>query len=212
MKIAVVGANTKLGRLIVLGAEEQGIAVVSIVDNYNNLVGNGPVILKDFNKITLSDLDKFYAVIDCVSFTHIKEYSIDNLPLCNICSLLENSNIKYLAIGAKSILYTDKTKQSYVGENDDICVDSKEITDNKRQIIALKRLRTFYNVSWSCICPPLHLDERGYGSGKYMFCDDVIPISLSGKSRIAIKDFATSIIEYLKLGLKVQKIVSVRES
>ena len=55
MRIAVIGANTSCGNKIVLKAESQGIKVTSIVNSFSDVVGNGKLIVKDYDDITFED-------------------------------------------------------------------------------------------------------------------------------------------------------------
>ena len=209
MKIAVIGANTRLGRLIVIEAERSGIQVTSIVNDYKDLVGNGPVKLCSYTDLVYSDINKFYALIDATSFLDIASFSLERLPCLHVCHLLQKENIKLLCVGSPALLYTDKSKTELFGDNVDI-QNSIRGSDATRQILTLKRMRDYNNVNWSLLCPPMHLDEKGYGKGRYEFSDDVLPLDVTGRSSISYKDLSLACIDYLKRGPKSQSVISVR--
>ncbi|MGO3780738.1 MAG: NAD(P)H-binding protein, partial [Enterococcus viikkiensis] len=63
MKIAVIGANGKAGKLIVKEAVNRGLDVTAVVRNENQSSAS-KVIQKDLFELTKEDLADFSAVID----------------------------------------------------------------------------------------------------------------------------------------------------
>ena len=78
MKIAVLGANKKLGQKIILAAEKSKISTVSIVDSFTDVVGDGAVVIKSIDDLTYNDVKDCHYVIDPLSFFKISKYSTDN--------------------------------------------------------------------------------------------------------------------------------------
>ncbi len=209
MKIAVIGSNTALGRRVVNKAEDKGISVIGAVRTAENLVGNGPLVLKDYNEITLDDLDGCHYIVDTVSFPHIDHYSTDLLPVWHLLELYKNHSARLLIVGSCAFLYTDKKRDKYVLDDARLCYDNED--QRLRQCVnAWNRLKTNTDVHWSVLCPPLILDRRGYGTGEYEFGDDIMPIGLDGISSISINDYATALIEMLLRGPKEHGCMSVR--
>lgn len=88
MKIAVIGADTELGKRIVLKAEEYGISVVCCVENFGSLVGSGKLIIKPYDSITYKDLEDCHYVVDAKSFLEIRKFSTDLLPVWHLLEIL----------------------------------------------------------------------------------------------------------------------------
>ena len=199
MKVVVIGADTTLGKKLVLQAEEHGISVVSCAQNYCSLVGSGKMIIKKYDEITFDEIKDCHYLIDAVSFLEIKKFSTDLLPMWHFLELLKNTKIKLLEIGSCAFLYTDKNKQKFVIDEDDYPLDDEHHLIDKLCVNAYKRLLMCKDVNWSVLCPPLLLDMHGYGSGKVEFCEEVLSVGLKGDSYISAVDLSKACIELLKL-------------
>ncbi|MGN0916435.1 MAG: hypothetical protein ACI4NE_08830 [Succinivibrio sp.] len=209
MIVAVLGADTKIGQSLVEKAEREGIKTLSIVSSYTSLSGEGRVLIKSIDDLTVSDFHGCHAVIDPLSFFKIASYSSDFLPLWHMLEVLKDSKISLLTLGSPAILYTDKTRRHFVCHEDGSEIDGSS-RDDLLCLNAFKRLKECINVSWSVLCPPLLTDETGYGSGVYEFSDDILPVGTGGESIITLNDYLSSCIELLKRGLPRHKVVSVR--
>ncbi|MGN0894552.1 MAG: hypothetical protein ACI4ND_06095, partial [Succinivibrio sp.] len=108
--------------------------------------------------------------------------------------------------------YTDKNKNRYVcNEDSDLYLDELERRSSVLCLNAYKRLKLCTNVKWSVLCHPLFLDPISYGSGKFTFSDEVLPVGLNGESSISENDFTSSVIELLKIIPKEHRCTSVSE-
>lgn len=210
MKIAVLGANSSIGSKIVLKAEEQGISSVCIVDSFYNVPGNGKVLIKNCQDLSFEDIKDCHYVIDPQSFFYISRYSSDDLPLWHLLEILKNTDTKLLALGSCTFLYSDKTRQNYVGSGDSEILRDDELKHEKLCINAYRRLSLCKNVKWSVLCPPLLLDKEGYATGRFEFYDDVLPVGIDGDSFISESDFSSSVVELLKMIPKLHTCTSVR--
>ena len=210
MRIAVIGANSSCGNKIVLKAESQGIKVTSIVDSFSDVVGNGKLIVKNYDDISFDDIRDCHYVVDALSFLEITKFSSDLLPVWHLLEILKDSPVRLLELGSAAFLYTDKSKQKLVVESDSTILDDKQNKTDRLSVNAYKRLCSCSNVDWTVLCPPLLLDEFSYGSGEYEFSDNILPVGINGDSFIALNDFICACIELLKLNPKKHSCVSVR--
>ena len=208
MKIAVIGANSTLGRKVVLKAEEKGIGVIGMVRSAENLVGNGPLVLKDYPLLQSDDLEGCHCIVDTVSFVHIERYSTEMLPLWRLLEIVSPEQ-QLLCVGSCAFLYTDESRRQILLESGMLCNENDK--GQLRQCVnAYERLRMNESVRWSVLCPPLILDRRGYGTGRIEFAGDVFPLGLDGHSQISVVDLASAVIELLLRGLPEHGLVSVR--
>ncbi len=210
MKIAVLGANTDIGKKVVLKAEEAGIKVVSIIDKFEQLKGSGTLLIKKIEELDYNDLKDCHYVIDPLSFLRISSYSSDLLPVWHMLEILNNTDVRLLVLGSVSILYTNSTRQKRVYEDGANIIDEKQSKNDLLCFNAYKRLSLFLDVKWSLLCPPLLLDEVAYGNGHFEFGNDVLPLSLEGDSFISTNDFAASCVELLKMKPQPYTMYSVR--
>ncbi len=209
MKIAILGANSALGSSLVKKAEEAKISVVNLVSNAINLVGQGRVVIKDYSDLTLKDIADCHYVIDTESFLRIDKYSSDLLPLWHLLEIMRSSRIKLLALGSSSFLYTDKSRSQMVFQSE--CqLDYVQSLKGRLSVNAYLRLKSCTNVDWSVLCPPLLVEQNGYGCGEIEFSNDILPMGLNGDSSISQNDFVLAVVELLKRGPKSHQCVSVR--
>ncbi|MGN1280461.1 MAG: hypothetical protein ACI4UM_00960 [Succinivibrio sp.] len=212
MKIAVINADGKFGSSIVKKAEEQKIGSVSIVDSFTAVSGNGRLVIKKVNELTLNDIADCHYIIDPVSFIEISRFSSDDLPVWHLLEILKDTSVRLLTLAPSSILFTDRNRTRYVGNEDsDLYLDEKERRASRLCLNAYRRLSLCTNVRWSVLCHPLFLDPLSYGSGKFAFFDEVLPVGLKGESTISENDFTSSVIELLKMIPKEHSCTSVRE-
>ncbi|WP_294566679.1 hypothetical protein [uncultured Succinatimonas sp.] len=209
MKIAVLGADTELGRRIVNAAEAAGIQVVSVVEHFTSSIGNGPLIIKEVRELSINDLSKCHAVIDTLSFPRIEAYGTENLPFWHVRNLIKNSPIKLIAVGSSAFLYTDKKRDTFVRDMDGIHFDNNEKRHNLA-VEAFLKIKEIHDVEWTLLCPPLVLDLKAYGTGKFELGDDILPMSVSGSSYISLCDFCKALVELLKVGGYSCRCVGVR--
>lgn len=210
MKIAVIGANSPIGRKVVLKAEENGISTVLCVRSFTDIIGNGPIVIKPYNELSLNDLKDCHYVIDTQSFFSIHKYSSDDLPMWHLLEILKDTNIRLLEFGSSAFLYSGDDRRKMVIENEDVILDDHQNKVDRLCVNAYRRLCECRNVKWSVLCPPLMLDMHAYGSGKIEFSNDVLPVGLTGDSYISVTDFVSASVELLKLGPKEHRCTSVR--
>lgn len=210
MRIAVLGANTTTGQKIVKEAEKAGIKVTSLVSTFNDVVGNGKLIVKSFDELVFSDIVDCNYIVDTVSFFNISKYSSELLPVWHLLELLKNSKIKLLELGSSAFLYTDRKKSKFVFDQDSVIIDDNQSKIDRLCVNAFIRLSACTNVEWSCLCPPLLLDDIIYGCGKFEFSDNILPVGIQGDSFISLNDYVLACIELLKISPKKHECISVR--
>lgn len=211
MQIAVIGADSKIGQMIVNNAEALKIRTVSVVSSYISLKGDGKLIVKDYQDLNLNDFAGCHIIVDAVSFLDITRYSSDLLPLWTELEILKNTDISLLCLGSSAFLYTDKSKKRFVFDENDVVINDEQQKVDRLCVNAYKRLSSCSNVKWSIFSPPLLLDEYSIGSGKYVISDSVLPINVNGSSRISVDDFVKATIDILKQGIKSHDVMSVCE-
>ena len=198
MKAAVLGANSALGRRIVLHAEQCGIAVTSIVSTPADLVGNGPIIIKEPEELESTELERFHVLIDALSFPQFVRFTLGQTPLEVLHDKLEQTACFYVGIGDCSILFADSSRQVLIADSP-LVHGLSGTSDPQRCKELLQKLQQWAQFNWTLLCPPLVLDEHSYGKGRFELSSDVLPVGLDGSSRIALSDFIEALIELLKV-------------
>lgn len=212
MKAAVLGANSPLGRRIVLHAEEAGINVTSIVSSPADLAGNGPIIIKEPEELEVRELSRFHVLIDAVSIPRISSFAPGQEPAIRLLPKLIEAGTYYLGIGDCSLLYTDDSRSTLVADSDLAAVTGRSRPERERSRELFLQLQSAPGLRWTLFCPPLHLDTHGYGRGRFELCSDVLPMGLDGSSRITLIDFVSALIELLKVKKGLCSCITARES
>ena len=107
MKIAVVAANGKAGKLIVKEALNRGFDVTAVVRGQNKTEAKKSVI-KDIMELTKEDLKGFDVVVDAFGAFTPETLSQHSSTLKHLCDILSGSKTRLLIVGGAGSLYVDK--------------------------------------------------------------------------------------------------------
>ena len=98
MKIAVVCANGKAGRLIVKEAMGRGLDVTAVVRGENHS-GAPKAICKDLFDLEAADLAGFDVVIDAFGAWTDETYPLHSSTLKHLCDILSGTETRLLVVG-----------------------------------------------------------------------------------------------------------------
>ena len=157
MKVAVIGANTPVGARVVIEAEKAGMQVTSVVSTPADLVGNGPIIIKEAHELSREDLSPFHAVVDAVTFPLMHTRALPELPVFYVAPYLAGSSCRYLGFGSCYLLYADSSRTRRVMDCKDMFYVSGELRAHKALEI-YEKMRHIAGFNFTLLCPPL----RGY--------------------------------------------------
>ena len=115
MKIAVICANGKAGRLIVKEAVDRDLDVTAVVRE-NNQTAAQHTLKKDLFDLTAADLKGFDAVIDAFG-----AWTEDTLPqhstsLKHLCDVLSGTETRLLVVGGAGSLYVNPEHTACVSD------------------------------------------------------------------------------------------------
>ena len=112
MKIAVVCANGKAGKLIVKEAVDRGLDVTAFVRNENRSVAEKAVI-KDLFDLQAEDLKGFDVVVDAFGAWTLE--TIPQIPQAvkKLCDVLSGTDTRLLVVGGAGSLYVNKEHTRY---------------------------------------------------------------------------------------------------
>ena len=206
MKMAVICANGKAGKLIVKEAMERGVDVTAVVRGKNQSAAQ-KVIVKDVFDLTTSDLKEFSCVID--AFGAWTPETIDGIPkaAAKLCDLLSNTDTRLLIVGGAGSLYLDESHTCCVADGEDFPEDFKPLA--KAHDEALKILRTRNDVKWTYMSPACDFQAEGERTGKYILSGEELTLNDRGESVISYADYAIAMIDEAVNGNHVQQRISV---
>ena len=154
MKIAVVCANGKAGKLIVKEAVDRGLDVTAVVREENQTAAQ-KVLTKDLFALTKADLEGFDVVIDAFG-----AWTADTLPqhstsLEHLCDALSGANTRLLIVGGAGSLYVNPEHTACVADGPDFPGAFKPLAAAMAK--ALAELRTRSDVRWTYLLSLIHI-------------------------------------------------------
>ena len=206
MKIAVVCANGKAGKLIVKEAVSRGLDVTAVVREENQTSAQH-VLQKDLFDLTAADLQGFDVVVDAFG-----AWTEDTLPqhstsLKHLCDILSGTNARLLVVGGAGSLYVDPEHTACVAEGPDFPDAFKPLA--KAQGKALSELRERNDVRWTFLSPAGDFQAEGERTGKYILGGEELTLNARGESVISYADYAIAMIDEAVKGGHIQQRISV---
>ena len=206
MKIAVVAANGKAGKLIVEEAVNRGMDVTAIVRGENKTVAPNAVV-KDLFDLTSEDLAGFDAVVD--AYGNWTPEAVDLIPAATVHmeKILSGSDTRLLVVGGAGSLYVDP-------EHTKTVVDVTPFPEAAMPVVnghgkALEELRKFDNVNWTYVSPAGDFQPDGERTGKYILGGEELVLNSKGESVISYADYAIAMVDEIESGKHIKERISV---
>ena len=206
MKIAVICANGKEGKLIVKEAIERGIDVTAVVRGENQSVA-AKVIKKDLFDLTVSDLEEFDAVIDAFGAWTPETLPQHSTSLKHLCDIVSGKNTRLLIVGGAGSLYVNPEHTAQVMDGADFPDIFKPLASNMGK--ALEELRTRNDVKWTYLSPAGDFQAEGARTGKYILGGEELILNSKGESVISYADYAIAMVDEAVSGKHIQQRISV---
>lgn len=206
MKIAVVCANGKAGKLIVREAVNRGLDVTAVVRGENRTAAQ-KVLTRDLFDLTRADLEGFDVVIDAFG-----AWTEDTLPqhstsLKHLCDVLSGTSTRLLVVGGAGSLYVNPEHTACVADGPDFPDVFKPLAAAMAK--ALGELRSRGDVQWTYISPAGDFQAEGERTGEYILGGEELTLNSRGESVISYADYAIAMIDEAAQGDHIQKRISV---
>ena len=206
MKIAVICANGKAGKLIVKEALDRNIDVTAVVRGENRSAAT-KVLKKDLFSLTAEDLKDFDAVIDAFG-----AWTEDTLPqhstsLAHLCDILSGTDTRLLVVGGAGSLYVNPEHTICVADRPDFPDMFKPLAAAMAK--ALGELRARGDVKWTYISPAGDFQADGDRTGEYILGGEELTLNSKGESVISYADYAIAMIDEAVSGNHIQERIGV---
>lgn len=206
MKIAVVCANGKAGKLIVQEAVNRGLDVTAVVRGEDRTAAQ-KVLTRDLFDLTRADLEGFDVVIDAFG-----AWTEDTLPqhstsLKHLCDVLSGTSTRLLVVGGAGSLYVNPEHTACVADGPDFPGVFKPLAAAMAK--ALGELRSRGDVQWTYISPAGDFQAEGERTGEYIPGGEELTLNSRGESVISYADYAIAMIDEAVQGDHIQKRISV---
>ena len=206
MKIAVVCANGKAGKLIVEEAVNRGMEVTAIVRGENKTIAPRAII-KDLYDLTAEDLADFDAVVDAFGAWVPETLPQHSTSLKHLCDILSGTTTRLLVVGGAGSLFVNPEHTATVSEGPDFPDAFKPLAAAMSE--ALNELRKRNDVRWTYISPAGDFQADGERSGEYLLGGEELTLNERGESIISYADYAIAMVDEIEKGNHIQQRISV---
>lgn len=206
MKVAVICANGKEGRLVVKEAVERKLDVTAVVRGENKTVTDR-IISKDLYDLTGNDLDSFDVVIDAFGAWEPDMLPQHSTSLMHLCDLVSGKDIRLLIVGGAGSLYVTPEHTAKVMDGPDFPEQFKPLASAMSE--ALDQLRARNDVKWTYISPACDFQADGPRTGKYILGGEELTLNSRGESVISYGDFAIAMVDEAVAGNHIRQRISV---
>ena len=206
MKIAVVCANGKAGKLIVDEALNRGLDVTAVVRGSNKTKAPH-VIIKDALELKAEDLKGFDVVIDAFGAWTPETLHLHSETLKVLCDALSGSETRLLVVGGAGSLYVNPEHTMQLFQTPDFPEMFKPLA--MAQGKALDELRKRDDVKWTFISPAGDFQADGVRTGKYILAGEELTLNAKGESVISYADYAIAMIDEAVKGNHIKQRISV---
>ena len=205
MKLAVVCANGKAGKLIVEEAVKRGMDVTAVVRGENQTVAQH-TLSKDLFDLTKEDLANFDVVVDAFGTWAPETLHLHSESLKHLADILSGSNVRLLVVGGAGSLYINKEHTMQVMDAPDFPEMFKPLA--QKQGKSLEELRARTDVKWTYISPAGDFRADGPRTGEYILAGEELTLNAKGESIISYADYAIAMVDEAEKGNHIQQRIS----
>lgn len=206
MKVAVICANGKEGRLIVKEALDRGLDVTAVVRGENKSAAD-KAIVKDLFDLTAEDLKGFDAVVDAFGAWTPETLPQHSTSLKILCDALSGTDTRLLVVGGAGSLYVNPEHTATVSDGENFPDAFKPLAAAMAK--ALGELRERNDVKWTYISPAADFQADGERTGKYILGGEELILNSKGESVISYADYAIAMVDEIVNGNHIQQRISV---
>ena len=193
MKIAVLCASGKAGKLIVEEAINKSLEVSAFVQDSNKARFDSKVcvVQKDIFTLESSDLQDFDVIID--AFGEWQNLSLHKAHMEHLVQILSGNRAKFLAVGGAGSLYMDTSHTTMLMDTPDFPKEYLPVARATAEVLEVLRLSN--KINWVYVSPPAVFIPDAPKSGKYKIIGEEFELNSKGESKISYADYAIAMIE-----------------
>ena len=191
MNILVIGANGRVGSLVVKEALSRGLQVTGLVRKNNLQIEN--YIGKDALDLTSEDLKNFDVVVDAVGGWN--KQTIPNITnaMIHLANIMQNLNTRLIVVGGAGSLFVNKERTITVDMGKDFPDSWKPLSSAHGK--GLEYLRKTNNLNWTYISPACNFVSDGIKTNNYTLGGEELILNANGESEISYADYALALVD-----------------
>lgn len=193
MKIAVLCANGKAGKLIVEEAINKGLEVSAFVRDSSKARFDSKVcvVQKDIFTLESSDLQGFDVIID--AFGEWQNLSLHKAHMEHLVQILSGNSAKFLAVGGAGSLYMDTSHTTMLMDTPDFPKEYLPVARATAE--AFYVIKASKSINWVFVSPPAVFLPDAPKSGKYKIIGEEFEVNNNGESKASYADYASALLE-----------------
>lgn len=206
MKVAVVAANGKAGKLITEEAVNRGMDVTAIVRTENKTIAP-KAIIKDLFEITKEDLKDFDVIVNAYGSWAPDTASTIVDASMHLVDVLKGTDKRLVIVGGAGSLYVNP-------EHTKTVVDVTPFPEAAMPVVnahgkLLEELRKVNDVKWTYVSPAGDFQAEGERTGKYILGGEELVLNSKGESVISYADYAIAMVDEIESGNHIKERISV---
>ena len=206
MKIAVVAANGKAGKLIVKEAVERGHDVTAFVRGENQTAAE-KAVQKDIMDLTSEDLASFDVVIDAFGAWTPETLGGHVATSQHLCDALSGTDVRLLIVGGAGSLFVNPEHTQRVMDGPDFPEAFVPLATAQGE--ELEKLRSRNDVAWTFVSPAADFQADGERTGAYILGGEELTLNEAGGSVISYADYAIAMVDEIESGDHIRQRISV---
>lgn len=196
MRIAIIGASGKAGRLILKEAVSRGHEVTAIVRDASKIDDKNVVVMeKTIFDLTSDDVKEFEVVVNAFGAPLGEEQAHVDAGHALI-EALKGTDTRAIIVGGAGSLYVDENKTLMVMETPDF--PDIFTPTAKGQGRNLQELQETATITWTFISPSAMFDAEGKRTGAYQSGKDHLLVNSKGESYISYADYAIAVVDEIE--------------
>lgn len=206
MKVAVVCANGRVGKLVAQEAVDRGMDVTAVVRDENGSAAP-QAIVKDVFDLEAGDLSGFDAVVD--AFGAWTPDTIPGIPAAmkHLADLVAGTDTRLVVVGGAGSLFVDPEHTVTLDMGPDFPEDWKPLSAAHGE--GLADLRSRDDVAWTYVSPAADFQADGVRTGNYILGGEELTLSQDGVSEVSYADFAIALVDELERAEHIRERISV---
>lgn len=206
MKMAVVCANGKAGKLIVQEALNRNLDVTAVARGENQTAAP-KAITKDLFDLTQKDMADFDVVVDAFGAWTEDTLPLHSTSLKHLCDILSGTDARLLVVGGAGSLFVNPEHTACVADGPDFPDAFKPLAAAMAK--ALSELRSRKDVKWTYVSPAADFQADGERTGQYSLGGEELTFNSKGISEVSYADYAVALVDEAEKGRNYQKRISV---
>lgn len=208
MKVMVVSANGKVGRLVVKEAMARGMDVTAVV-RHADQSGAQHHLQRDLFDLTREDVKGFDVLVCAVGFFTPETVSLFGKAFMHLADLVEGTTTRLMIVGGAGALYVDDARTVRLVDTPDFPDAYKPLASN--MAAGLAQLKARHGVDWTYVPPAAEFLTDGAKTGHYVAGDDRFSVNAQGVSQISYADYALGFVDEMEKGVyRGGKVMSLR--